>query len=100
MKRMVLAIGLSASAAIAAPAMATEKASASVQYADLDLTSEDGQRELDRRISRAAKAVCESELQRTGTRIRNSAYRECQASVQAQLERRIARITTGQQRGG
>ncbi len=102
MKTTLFAIGLGAAAAFATPAMAAaeDKASATVYYADLDLTSEDGQRELDRRIARAARSVCNTEVQRTGTRISNSAFRECQANVHAQLERRMAMIANDQRRGG
>ncbi len=102
MKTTLLAIGLGAAAAMASPALAVaeDKTSATIYYADLDLLSEDGQRELERRIDRAARSICNSELQRTGTRIRNSAFRECQANIQAQLERRMAAITNDQRRGG
>lgn len=102
MNKTFLAIGLCASAALAAPALAAENEppSAAVEYSDLDLETEEGQRELAMRIDRAADAICESQLQRTGTRAKNRAYRKCHGDVREQLETRLAQITADQHRGG
>jgi UrcA family protein len=54
-----------------------EKSSVSVSYADLDLTTPDGQQKLDRRIDRAARQVCAMDEVTTGTLIRSQASNVC-----------------------
>lgn len=96
-------LGLAALAAAApiaiftAPALAaaTESASVAVPYRDLDLASEAGQAELDRRIDRAARHVCGLDQQRTGTRLRASESRKCYREARQALDTRMAEVVRG-----
>lgn len=68
MKRFFAAT-LATALAVPVPALAqTATRSVSVDYSDLDLTSDAGRKTLDKRIAAAARAVCPAPL-RTGTRI-------------------------------
>lgn len=70
-----------------------------VEYRDLDLSTPDGQKTLDRRITKAAEAICESNKTVTGTRIRSSERLQCvkeaKASVKAQVAAKIEKAQLG-----
>lgn len=92
-------IGL-ALAALATPA-AAQTISIDVSYADLDLTSPQGQAALDRRIDSAAREICGGEEQRTGTRIvMNTKVRTCIAEVKAKAAIQVAAAKRERQLGG
>ena len=86
-KTTLFALALIATAASVTPtvAQAADPATVSsiVQTADLDLASSDGQRELDRRIVRAARDVCgvASDADLAG----KNAVRECRVETLAQV---------------
>lgn len=61
----------------AAPALAAEKTQIRVEYADLDLTSADGQRTLERRLDVAARNACGMDQHATGSRLPSSQARAC-----------------------
>jgi UrcA family protein len=60
-----------------------------IRYADLDLKSEAGKAELDRRIERAARQACAEETP-SGSRISNrDELAKCMANVRKQAEKAI-----------
>ena len=78
---------LAAASLAVSPALAAVDApSTSVSYEDLDLSSKEGQKTLDRRIAAAARSVCPAP-QRTGTRISkpDRCYAEAVKKVRSQL---------------
>lgn len=91
-----------AGAAIAVPAMAAEPQGnqAAVRYNDLDLTSADGRKELDRRLDRAAREVCGTEKRTVGSRIAPREARECYREARGQMARHFAAIVERGARGG
>ena len=96
---LAAACGL-ALAASAAPASA-KTVSVDVAYADLDLTSPQGQSALDRRIDTAARQICGGDQQRTGTRIvDNARMRVCVAEVKARAASEVAAVMRDRQLGG
>lgn len=96
---LAAACGL-ALAASAAPASA-KTVSVDVAYADLDLTSPQGQSALDRRIDTAARHICGGDQQRTGTRIvDNAKMRVCVAEVKARAASQVAAVMRDRQLGG
>lgn len=88
---MLTAFALSA-AAVPAAAADPEIRSQTVFYGDLDLASDAGVAELDRRIDRAARNVCGFDNQRTGTRIRSAEMRNCHAQALRGLEVNLAAL--------
>ena len=96
---LAAACGLVLSAS-AAPA-AAQTVSVAVDYADLDLTSPQGQSALDKRIDRAARQICESGQQRTGTRIvDNGRIQACLSDVKARAATQVAAVKRERQLGG
>ena len=97
----LLAMALIASAATITPTVAQAfepvTVTSIVQTADLDLSSASGQRELDRRIVRAARTVCgeASDVDLEG----KNAVRDCRsatiAQASAQREQLLAAAKTG-----
>lgn len=80
-----------------APAASAE--TAQLSFRDLDLATQAGQQELSRRIETAARRACDVEAP-TGTRIRSSrGLAECMADVRRQVETRLAKAPTSEQRG-
>ena len=61
-----------------------------VKFKDLDLSSADDQKELDRRIDRAAETVCEVNSVRTGTRMRSQASLQCVKEARATVKALVA----------
>lgn len=90
---------LATSAAIPAQAAEPQQGIA-VQYRDLDLTNETGQRVLEERLDHAARHVCGMDDRITGSRLpsRNSA--KCYNETKAQLAEQIARLVGDENRGG
>jgi UrcA family protein len=65
--------------------------SASIRYADLDLSKPAGQAELERRIEAATRQVCPVET-RAYSRIRDlAAQQHCEAGVRAQVAEQMPR---------
>lgn len=98
----VTALALAAAAAVAAPATLAARdtdESIAVSYADLDLRTEAGKRELERRIADAAKDFCGTD-DRTGTRIRSREMRNCVEQTKEQLDAQFAAVLAQTRSGG
>ena len=98
MKRPLIALAAIATfGATAAPAYAD---SLSIPYRDLDLSTAEGQKALDRRIDVAAREFCAIDQQRTGTRIASSGSRRCYVETKRQAKQHFAAILDEQRGGG
>jgi UrcA family protein len=85
---MNLTLPLFAALALAGTAQAQ---TASIRYADLDLSKPAGQAELERRIEAATRQVCPTET-RVASRIRDlSAQHRCEDAVRAQVAEQMPR---------
>jgi len=93
---LIAALGL---ALPAVPALA-QKQSIGVQYSDLDLSSEEGQETLERRIDQAAKDVCGANDTEMGTRIKSREVRSCVKSAKKQVRTQIAAKIEAERLGG
>jgi UrcA family protein len=95
MIRLLAALSAPALLAAAPAAAQAEPASVTVAFADLDLGSEAGRASLDRRIRRAAAAVCSPpEL---GMHLR-AGYYTCLKDAATDAGRRIASLRKGERR--
>ena len=96
------AVALSASTLTLSPAMAADgqERSASVAYADLNLASEAGLAELDRRIDIASRRVCAYDAHQVSSRIRSAEARACYADARRSFEEQFAAIVTRANYGG
>jgi UrcA family protein len=91
MKAPLIAFAAVFGATLAAqPALAE---SVTVQYKDLDLSTQAGQKELDRRIDGAAKQLCSADEPLVGSRIPAKEVRDCIADARKKLEKRVATLT-------
>lgn len=97
MKTVLIAIAAAATLATAVPASAE---STRVGYSDLDLTTEKGQVELDRRILKAARAACGYNDVQTGTRMVPQSIQRCVKDATLQARTQFAAIVESQQKGG
>jgi UrcA family protein len=70
---------------------ATGTDSTKVTYSDLNLSSEAGQRQLDRRIDRAAREMCGMNKARTGTRLNSREASDCHQNALRSVRERVAR---------
>lgn len=89
-KNAPVAAALLAMTLTAAPALATEGTQVKVSYSDLDLTTIEGQRTLERRLDAAARSACGYEQQVTGTRLPSSRVRNCYKQAQAKARNVMA----------
>lgn len=71
-----------------------------VSFAGLDLDTAEGQRMLDQRVERAARAVCGYDELGVGTKIRSNEARECLVKARASAKQQVATIIEDQRRGG
>jgi len=91
MKRPALAFAAALGVLLAAqPALAD---TVLVQYKDLDLGSDAGQKELDRRIDSAARKACNFEEHSVGSLMPPREARDCLADAKKQLAKRVAALT-------
>ncbi|MXP40213.1 UrcA family protein [Altererythrobacter soli] len=90
-----------AAALVCGPAIAADDAprSVEVRYHDLDLTSAAGASELDRRLDKAAKSVCQIDQVATGTRIASREARACYKETKERLGDNIAAAVAKKERG-
>jgi len=63
-----------------------------VTFRDLDLSTEAGRAELDRRIDRAARSACGMEETALGTRLPSRDQRACFTDAKSQLDRQFASV--------
>ena len=83
---------------VLAESMETE--SVAVTYDDLDLASDEGREELDRRIDKAAESVCGADVAQVGSRIRSRETRQCIRQAKRDIERNIAAVLDDNRAGG
>ena len=98
-----ISIGLASFALVAAPAVSAQgddTRTIGVTYNDLDLSSEDGREELNRRIDRAAKDVCGASEVQVGSRMPSREARRCYRDAKRQLEQHFAQVIEDQQNAG
>lgn len=106
MKTPKIAIALAGAAVglafTAAPALAgsDDLRTQEVTFAGIDLDTVEGQRMLDQRVERAARAVCGYDELGVGTRIRSNEARDCLAKARASAKSQVAAIIEDQRRGG
>lgn len=94
MTKNTLTIAAAALALLAAPAYAgqTDTPSEAIQYSDLDLTTEKGRKQLDKRVDEAARNVCGMDQTATGTRITSQTARKCYRDAKRQIEQHLASV--------
>ncbi|MEM7665352.1 MAG: UrcA family protein [Pseudomonadota bacterium] len=102
MKILALAAATVGLAVTATPAFAgsTDKQSIDVSFADLNLSTPEGQETLDKRIKTAARKACGLDQVRTGTRIKSSSATNCYNNAMTSVKRQVAAAVADQQRGG
>lgn len=94
---------LPALAALALGSVAASAAAESVEvrYYDLDLSTEQGVKTLDRRIDNAAREVCDAKTPDTGSRIMTQDALDCVDKAKAAASRQVAAvIENAVQKGG
>lgn len=98
-----LATAMFAGVMVATPALANDDAEiaiASVEYGDLDLSTERGQDRLHSRLRSAARYACGMDIRHTGTLIPSRHARSCYAENMRTFERQVAaRIAADERRG-
>ncbi|NVD44484.1 UrcA family protein [Qipengyuania atrilutea] len=99
---MKYALAAIAALSLSAPAVvhAQEEQTIHVEYKDLNLTSQKGQRALERRINAAAREVCGIDFAPTGTRIVHPKARECYDKAMSGAMTRYAALVADSQLGG
>lgn len=85
-KKTQIAAALLGLTLTAAPALADEATQIKVAYKDLDLTTSEGQRTLDRRLDAAAREACGYSEGVTGTRLRSSQATTCYKQARAKAK--------------
>ncbi len=102
MKTYALAAATIGLAVTAAPAFAGDRdvRTATLEIADINLETPQGQKVLDQRINRAAKDVCRVADIRTGTRLRSPEVRDCYDKARASAKRQVATIIEDRRFGG
>ena len=95
------AFGLAGAAITPALAGEVQRMTISVETADLNLASEQGQKTLDQRVERAVRTVCRPNTATTGTRIPSQDAKACLLQARADARQQVAALTPrNQQRGG
>ena len=96
-----LAAAMLASTIAATPAIANDAgaiAIATVEYGDLDLSSEQGQRQFHLRYREAAQYVCGMDIRDAGTRLPSREARACYAEKMRGADRQLAMLVEAQER--
>ena len=96
MKKTLVALTL---AAFALPASA-QTISFEVEYRDLDLASEHGQKTLEQRIDNAARKACDYSRHTTGSRLRDADTRRCFEEAKASATKKFAAVIEQRANGG
>ncbi len=98
-----ITLALAGVALIAAPAVSAQERdtrTTGVSYTDLDLNTDEGTTELDRRIDNAAKEVCGMGERQTGSHMVSRDARSCYRDAKRQLDQHFAQVVEEQRRGG
>lgn len=96
------AAALIAGTIAASPALAadeSETVTALVEYSDLDLSTEDGQDVLHRRLRDAAQYVCGMDIRNPGTTLPSGEARACYVETIGSFEREVATMIAAETRG-
>ena len=96
-----LAAALAAATMIATPVVAAEAEgiTVAVRYSDLDLSTQEGQRALERRMENAAEQVCGIDRRTSGVALPSNESMRCYRETVKNFERQIAAVAEQQQRG-
>jgi len=95
------AILLAAAIGLALPAAsALAQKQVKVEYADLNLDSQEGQARLDQRIRSAAESVCDANTVVTGTRVRSNDAKRCVAETTSKIRKSLAARLDDKKLGG
>lgn len=97
MKQTLIALSAAAVALSAAPAFAKDVA---VSYADLNLSSIEGQKTLERRLDRAAKKACGYDVAITSTRLSSPQTMDCYNKAKAKAQTTVAALVEDARLGG
>ncbi len=93
-----ISAALLAATIVATPLVASAQDGATrttgVTYRDLDLTTQAGRTELDRRIDNAAREACGMDEVVLGTRLPTSGQNRCYRDAKAQLNQRFAQLVS------
>lgn len=105
MFKSIISITAIGAALITAPVLAgtttsAEEKSVTIQYADLNLNSAEGQERLEQRIDAAARKVCKLNEHRTGTRIPSQNRKECFVKARKSAQSQMASVIRDTRRGG
>jgi UrcA family protein len=103
MLRISLTLAAAGAALFAAPAIAEderETQTVGVQFADLNLATEDGRKELDKRIDHAARTACGMDERATGSNMADRTSRKCYRDAKRQMSDHFARMVDEQNLGG
>jgi len=93
------AIALAAGFGLLMAAQPALAAASTVTYDDLDLSTKEGQKELDRRIDLAARDVCGLNEKQVGSLIPSREAKACVRDAKKQLEKRVASLTNNKTAG-
>lgn len=96
-----LAAAIAAGSIFAAPVHAADQQAATVEvrYSDLNLSTEEGQRTLERRLNRAAEEVCGID-HRSGAALQSNESRQCYTETVRSFDRQVAALIESEARGG
>lgn len=97
----VLGLALAAPPALAQlPEQNPQQRITNLSVSDLDLATPQGQKELNWRINRAIRDVCQTGRQATGTRVMSHEARDCIAKARASAQAQVALKMAEQARKG
>jgi UrcA family protein len=89
----MISLVLAATAAVAVPAAAeVQTTTRGVQYKDLDLSTEAGQKELENRLDNAAREVCGMNDKYVGSRVVPRESRDCYKDARQQLGAQLSKL--------
>lgn len=96
MRTIVMALAVSCTV-LAVPAAAQDMR---VEYADLNLSSKEGRKALDRRIDAAARQYCNYDGIVTGSRLRSRDATRCYREAKSEAKKQVAAIVAEERLGG
>lgn len=97
MKQTLIALSAAAVALSATPSFAKDIA---VSYGDLNLSTIEGQKTLERRLDRAAKKACGYDVSITSTRLSSPKTEACYAKAKASAQTTVAMLIEDARLGG
>lgn len=88
-------------ALLSGPAMAEgQKPTTQIEYRDLNLSTSEGQKALDRRIEVAAKQICRFNEQTTGSHVKSPDRMACVKAAKASAKQQVAALIERERLGG